>query len=148
MSPARRTCAWKFRADGLLLPYECLARTSPSRTRKSSLNLTFEPTLTVSRILFVKNAWSMKDDADPLYGWSHSEYIAHATAAKNDVYGAFFKFLRSLLMKFRKRLQRTKIMFRLFAVDAVKVPGYVGNILFDRIDISYIRLKISSVLLK
>jgi hypothetical protein len=21
MSPARRTCAWKFRADGLLLPY-------------------------------------------------------------------------------------------------------------------------------
>lgn len=78
----------------------------------------------------------MKDDADPLDGWSYNEYIAHATSAKNDVYGAFFNFLRSLLLDFCRQVKTNKISFRLFAVDATKLPDYLGDTQFDRIEVS------------
>jgi hypothetical protein len=77
----------------------------------------------------------MTDQTDPLDGWSYNEYITHATGAKNDVYGAFFNFLRSMLLKFCNRIHNTKSFFRLFAVDPLRLPGYLRDMTFDRIEV-------------
>lgn len=82
----------------------------------------------------------MKDDANPLSGWSYNEYMACATGAKNDVYGAFFIFLRNTLLTFCKRIQTSKITLQLFAIDATKLPDFLNGITFDRIEVSPLSL--------
>ncbi|KNG52716.1 mynd finger family protein [Stemphylium lycopersici] len=69
MLPARRTCAWKFRLEGLLLPY----------------------------------------------GTSRKDFVFPNPQVKTN-----------------------KISFRLFAVDATKLPDYLGDTQFDRIEVSNI----------
>ncbi|CAA9965929.1 DUF4470 multi-domain protein [Pyrenophora teres f. maculata] len=121
MLPGQRSGVWRFRQDGLLIPY------GTSRKPFEYPNPTF----------FVeKDVWPMRDDADPLAGWSYNEYITHSKAAKNDVYGTFFNFLRSLFMEFCKQIHSVKIAFTLFDVDAVKLPSYLTDITFDRIEVS------------
>jgi len=77
----------------------------------------------------------MKDDADPLDGWSYNEYIKCVPAAKNDVYGALFFYLRDMLLVFCKRARSYKMTFRLLAVNAVTLPAYLEDIKFDRIEV-------------
>ena len=77
----------------------------------------------------------MKDDADPLDGWSYNEYIKCVPAAKNDVYGALFFYLRDMLLVFCKRVRSYKMKFRLLAVNAVTLPAYLEDIKFDRIEV-------------
>jgi len=77
----------------------------------------------------------MKDDADPLDGWSYDEYIKRVPAAKNDVYGAFFFYLRDMLLAFCKRVCSCKMVFQLLAVDAVTLPDYLKDVKFDRIEV-------------
>ncbi|PZC93522.1 MYND finger family protein [Pyrenophora tritici-repentis] len=119
MPPGRRTGTWKFRLEGLLVPY------GTSRKPFVYPNPTF---------FRQQGVWPMLDDADPLSGWSYNEYITHSSAAKNDVYGAFFNFLRNLLLQFCKRVRNSKIVFRLFNVNAVNLPSYTKDIRFDRIE--------------
>jgi hypothetical protein len=79
----------------------------------------------------------MKDDADPLDGWSYDEYITHVTVAKNDVYGAFFFYLQDMLLAFCERIRSWKIAFQLLAVDAMALPSYLKSedSKFDRIEV-------------
>lgn len=80
----------------------------------------------------------MKDDADPLDGWTYDEYIKCVPAAKNDVCGAFFFYLRNMLLAFCKRVRSCKMAFQLLAVDAVTLPDYLKDVKFDRIEVSNI----------
>lgn len=77
----------------------------------------------------------MKDDADPLDGWSYDEYIKHGTAAVNDVYGAFFSYLGDTILAFCRRLKFYKMAFELLAVNALNLPCYLKDIKFDRIEV-------------
>ena len=90
----------------------------------------------------------MKDDADPLGGWSYAEYIKCVPAARNDVYGAFFFFLRDMLLVFCKRVRSCNISFQLSAVDAVTLPKYLKDIKFDRIEVrSDVAISLMSLLI-
>ncbi|KAL5395027.1 hypothetical protein PMIN03_013038 [Paraphaeosphaeria minitans] len=80
----------------------------------------------------------MKDDADPLDGWSYNEYMKFAPIAKSDAYGAFFFYLKHLLLTFCKRIRLFTISFQLLATDAVDLPNYLTDIKFDRIEVSNI----------
>jgi hypothetical protein len=77
----------------------------------------------------------MKDDADPLSGWSYNEYIKFAPIAKSDAYGALFFYLRDMLLAFYKRIHSYAISFQLLATDAVDLPKYLTDIKFDRIEV-------------
>jgi hypothetical protein len=77
----------------------------------------------------------MKDDADPLDDWSHDDYIKYVPTAKNDVYGAFFFYLRDILLAFCKRIRSFNIAFQLLAINAVHLPTYDKNTKFDRIEV-------------
>ena len=77
----------------------------------------------------------MKDDADPLDGWSYNEYTKFALIAKSDEYGAFFFYLRDMLLAFCKRVRSFAISFQLLATNAVDLPKYVTDIKFDRIEV-------------
>jgi hypothetical protein len=79
--------------------------------------------------------WPMKDDADPLDGWSHDDYIKYVPTAKNDVYGAFFFYLRDMLLAFCKRIRSFKMAFQLLAIDAIHLPKYINDAKFDRIEV-------------
>lgn len=61
--------------------------------------------------------------------------MKYAPAAKNDVYGAFFFYLRDILLEFCKRVQSYKMAFQLLAVDAVNLPNYLRGATFDRIEV-------------
>ncbi|OAG01059.1 uncharacterized protein CC84DRAFT_1101145, partial [Paraphaeosphaeria sporulosa] len=122
MPLGRRAGAIDFREHGVLLPY------GVSRKEFTVPNPTF----------FADQTWPMKDDADPLDGWSYVEYMKFAPIAKNDAYGAFFFYLRHLLLAFCKRIRIFTISFQLLATDAVDLPNYLTDIKFDRIEVSNI----------
>jgi hypothetical protein len=86
----------------------------------------------------------MKDDADPLDGWSSNKYIKFAPIAKSDAYGALFFYLRHLLLAFCKRTRLLAISFQLLATDAVDLPYFLTNMDFDRIEVCLKSLKSSS----
>lgn len=79
----------------------------------------------------------MKDNADPLDGWSYDEYIKCVTVAKNDVYGAFFFYLRDMLLAFCKRVRYFKLAFQLLGLNAVTLPAYLKAVRFDRIEVCF-----------
>jgi hypothetical protein len=87
------------------------------------------------RTLFAGQTWPMKDDADPLDGWSYNEHIKCAPIAKSDAYGAFFFYLRDMLLVFCKRIRSFAISFQLLATDAKNLPNYLTDIKFDRIEV-------------
>ncbi|KAF2797239.1 hypothetical protein K505DRAFT_358599 [Melanomma pulvis-pyrius CBS 109.77] len=127
LPPGLRKCKRMFRNDGIVLPY------GSSRRSFDTPNPTF----------FQQGlSWPMNDDADPMDGWFYKEIIKHLPAAKNDMLGGLFFFLRNLLLGFCNRVQSCKVAFRLFAIDGRKLPSYFkteqGPILFDRIEVSNI----------
>jgi len=61
--------------------------------------------------------------------------MKHASAAKADVHGAIFFYLREMLMEFCTRLHTTKISFRLFCLDALDIGQYLTDLNFDRIEV-------------
>jgi hypothetical protein len=86
----------------------------------------------------------MKDDADPLDRWSYDEYTKFAPIAKNDAYGAFFYYLRHMLLAFCKRIRSFAMSSELLAIDAVDLPTYLTRINFDRIEVCLESLESSS----
>ncbi|KAH7095343.1 hypothetical protein FB567DRAFT_601187 [Paraphoma chrysanthemicola] len=123
MTPGRRACAFKFRADGLLLPF------GASRKEFAIPNPTF---------FQEQGLWPMKDDSDPLDGWSYTEYMTYASGAKNDMYGALFNLLRVRIAEFCDRLKACNINFQMFATNAIELPRHIKDIQFDRIEVSNI----------
>ncbi|KAH7111343.1 hypothetical protein B0J11DRAFT_412301, partial [Dendryphion nanum] len=104
MSPGRRAGAIDFRKHGILLPF------GASRKDFTTPNPTF---------FDGQNSWPMMDDADPLNGWAYSEYIKYVLVTKNDIYGAFFFYLRDMLLAFCERVRSCRVSFQLLAVNAV-----------------------------
>ncbi|KAH7413716.1 hypothetical protein DE146DRAFT_761995 [Phaeosphaeria sp. MPI-PUGE-AT-0046c] len=112
MPLGRRAGAIDFRQHGILLPF--------GASRKDFV--VPNPTL------FAGQTWPMKDDADPLDGWSSNEYMKFATTATSDAYGAFFFYLRHLLLAFCKRVRSLAVSFQLLGVDAVTLPNYLTDV--------------------
>ena len=82
----------------------------------------------------------MLDSADPLEGWPIEEILQKAPPAKNDIYGSLFFYLQDLLGLFCHRINRLKVSFHLFQVDARKLPSIVERegmkqCSFDRIEV-------------
>lgn len=79
----------------------------------------------------------MKDDADPLSGWSLSEIVAQNTGrASNDLYGKLYSHLYQLLASFRHSLRARSFSFNLLNIDASLLPVTLPpGTLFDRIEV-------------
>lgn len=81
----------------------------------------------------------MGDDANAMEGWDYAEMIQHAGKAKNDVMGAFFFFLRDILLRFCNKVQDVDIHFYAFNMDALQIPNYLSqgkaDSTFDRIEV-------------
>jgi hypothetical protein len=82
------------------------------------------------------------DSADPLEGWPVKEVIQKAPLAKSDIYGSLFIYLRDILLKFCHQVERLKICFQLFQVDAQDLPGImrergIDKYYFDRIEVRW-----------
>ncbi|CAI6332930.1 unnamed protein product [Periconia digitata] len=123
--PDRRMGNWKFRSDGVLLPFGC------SREEFDTPNPTFFQD---------RGEWPMNHSADPLNGWLHTDYMKKSRIAEADVYGGLFFFLRDLLLDFCNRLQNTRIEFQFYSMDAADLPTYLRpeGLAFDRIEIDNI----------
>ena len=93
--------------------------------------------------LFQSDVWPMKDDAEPLHGWSLREVLEQrAGPASNDLYGKMYRHLHDLLSSFRRRLRTShSCNFKLFHVDAKVLAGQLGDaVTFDRIEVQYTRM--------
>ncbi|KAH0565170.1 hypothetical protein GP486_001434 [Trichoglossum hirsutum] len=126
--PPWRVCITKFRKDGILLPF------GQSRRGFDTPNPTLYQTT---------DFWPMMDSADPSEGWPVKEVIRKAPLAKNDIYGSLFMYIQGILLKFCHQIERLKICFQLFQVDALELPSIIkqsgmGKYYFDRIEVSNI----------
>jgi hypothetical protein len=79
----------------------------------------------------------MKDNADPLHGWSLEEVSNTLSgAATADIYGKLFYYLRGLLYAFLNRISGLNVSFKLLQLDASSLPGHLDKESFSRIDVS------------
>ncbi len=82
----------------------------------------------------------MKDSADPLDGWSSREGLNLADPATNDIYGRFYAYLYSILLRFCQTCSGLDIAVHLFQEDLRELPQVLGNSGqsqrgFDRIEV-------------
>ncbi|KAJ5383863.1 hypothetical protein N7517_001774 [Penicillium concentricum] len=122
-----RVSSMKFRRDGILLPFGC------SREEFDTPN----PTL-----FHASHSWPIPDTADPRSSWNlldvcNGAYTA-SHAAKNDLYGLLFIYLRETILGFCRQIVKRDISIRLLSVDSLELPkrfkgssGYPG---FDRVE--------------
>ncbi|KAH8698962.1 hypothetical protein BGW36DRAFT_396585 [Talaromyces proteolyticus] len=124
LSPIQRICFNKFRQDGLLLPFGF------PRHDFREPNPTFFQTA---------DTWPMKDNADPLHGWSFEEVLNTTSgAATADIYGKLYFHIRELLHSFFHRISSSKISFQLLNLEASSLPDHLDSDSFSRIDVSNI----------
>jgi hypothetical protein len=84
--------------------------------------------------------WPMKDSADPLEGWPIEDVMQKAPLAKHDIYGSLFMYIQDVLLDFCCQIERHKVFFQLFHVDALELPDMVNQrgtatMFFDRIEV-------------
>jgi hypothetical protein len=80
----------------------------------------------------------MKDNADPLHGWSLPEVLeGKAGPASNDIYGKLCHHLYDQLSSFRRNLRTIKsCSFKLYNRDANALTRHFGDAIgFDRIEV-------------
>jgi hypothetical protein len=78
----------------------------------------------------------MRDNADPLHGWSLGEVFSTTSgAATADTYGKLFYYLRGLLHSFLDRIFELKVSFKLLHLDAADLPDHLDEGSFSRIDV-------------
>ena len=78
----------------------------------------------------------MKDNADPLHGWSLKEVEDSSSGpATSDIYGKLFYHVRAVLQAFHLRLSGLQVSFRLFQVDASDLPNHLKDGSFSRIEV-------------
>jgi hypothetical protein len=82
------------------------------------------------------DTWPIRDNADPLNGWSTKEVEDTSSGpAAADIYGKLFYLLRAVLRAFLLRLSGLRVSFRLFQVDASDLPNYLETESFSRIEV-------------
>ncbi|KFY76437.1 hypothetical protein V499_03938 [Pseudogymnoascus sp. VKM F-103] len=114
----------RYWTDGLLLPFG-----SP-RIEFKEPNPTFFQTA---------DTWPIRDNADPLNGWSLKEVEDNSSgAASNDIYGKLFYYLRTKLRAFVLRLSDLQVSFRLFQLNASDLPNHLESSSFSRIEVANI----------
>ncbi|KAK9782094.1 putative MYND-type zinc finger protein samB [Seiridium cardinale] len=97
-SPSARFCSYKFREDGVLLPF------SAARDAFILPNPT----------IFVSGSWPLADSADPLDGWALGDVKkTDSGAATNDIYGKLYYHLLGLLSSVHGRLRDTRISIQM-----------------------------------
>ncbi|OJJ76995.1 hypothetical protein ASPBRDRAFT_49989 [Aspergillus brasiliensis CBS 101740] len=124
MSPSHRIAFYKFREDGLLLPFG-----HPRHEFRVP-----NPTLFHSR-----DIWPFRDDTDPRESWEwkqvHDTSSGPATA---DIYGKLFFHIRGILQSFLCRLSDLDLSLTLLQLNAVELPNHLDANHFDRIEVSNI----------
>jgi hypothetical protein len=82
------------------------------------------------------DTWPIRDNADPLNGWSAKEVEDTSSGpATADIYGKLFYHLCAMLRAFLLRLSGLGVSFRLFQVDASDLPDYLETESFSRIEV-------------
>jgi hypothetical protein len=82
------------------------------------------------------DTWPMRDNADPLHGWSLKEVEDSSSGpAAADIYGKLFYHVRAVLRPFLLRLSGLQVTFRLFQVDAADLPDHLERGYFSRIEV-------------
>ncbi|KAJ1324714.1 DUF4470 domain-containing protein [Microdochium nivale] len=125
-SPSHRIAKYRFRKDGLLLPFG---------TPRGEFVVP-NPTLFATG-----NGWPLYDDADPLSGWAVKDVDATSVGpASEDLYGKLSAYLHGVLRAFLARLSSLQSAdFHLLQVNAIELPSLIGSSeLFDRIEVSNI----------
>lgn len=78
----------------------------------------------------------MRDNADPLNGWSLEEVENTSSGpAAADIYGKLFYHVRTVLRAFLIRLSGLQVSFQLFQLEASDLPHYLGGSSFSRIEV-------------
>ncbi|KAJ5540228.1 hypothetical protein N7513_008560 [Penicillium frequentans] len=122
LSPSQRLCFYKFREDGLLLPfgYPRHEFTEPNPTF-------FQDT----------DTWPMKDNADPLTSWSLEEVLRTSSGpATADVYGKLLFYLRGQFHSFLNRIQNLRIQLMILNFNPKDLPDRVEKDFYSRIEVS------------
>lgn len=89
------------------------------------------------------------DSADPLDGWSMQDVLRSVPFAKNDVYGGMFNHVQDTLFEFCQKIQKLKVCFQLFHMNALELPRTLKQTgmdqsSFDRIEVRQVlRTKIN-----
>ncbi|KAI2768200.1 hypothetical protein F4815DRAFT_498186 [Daldinia loculata] len=121
-TPPQRLGMFKFRSDGILLPF--------SHTRE-------EFTVPNPTLFHSTYEWPMMDNADPTSGWSLKAFLEfNIGPTKNDTYGKLYHYLRQLFVEFHRRLRAFSVKFELLQADARSLQ--LGEKRFDRIDVGNI----------
>ena len=86
----------------------------------------------------------MQDSADLLDGWPIDEVLPKAPAARQDVYGVLYFYLREVLFRFCHHFASLKLDFQLFQVNALRLPKILDRMgadqrYFDRIEVRIFR---------
>ncbi|KNG89153.1 hypothetical protein ANOM_002986 [Aspergillus nomiae NRRL 13137] len=128
LHPSWRLSLWKFRSDGILLPF------GASREDFRVPN----PTL-----FHNEHPWPMPDSADPLQGWTLTEILRPSYGAKHDLYGQLYVSLKRNLHSFCERLHTLKLSICLFKQDAMDLPDKLATLrgretFYDRIELANI----------
>lgn len=93
----------------------------------------------------------MKDNADPLAGWSWQDIAPSTTAARNDIYGHLCAHLHSTLLLFCRKCRQFALKIRLFQTDILALPDLIADPKapqqgdFDRIEVSIYPAHIHSI---
>jgi hypothetical protein len=69
----------------------------------------------------------MTGDCEPYMGWSHEDIMKGANKAKADYLGAQYFMLRGMLLKFCHRMKHFNINFRLYMLDARRLPTHLAS---------------------
>jgi hypothetical protein len=78
----------------------------------------------------------MRDNADPLDGWSLKEVEDSSSGpAAADIYGKLFYYIRAVLRTFLLRLSGLQVSFQLFHMDASDLPDHLEGGSFSRIEV-------------
>ncbi|KAL7808180.1 hypothetical protein V8C26DRAFT_304456 [Trichoderma gracile] len=123
-TPSHRVAKHRFRQDGVLLPFG------------SSRDEFREPNPTLYQSI---NIWPMKDNSDPLAGWSPKDVEDTPSGpATADIYGKLFYHLRALLRSFVLQCSKLRVSFRLFHLDFSDLETHLERNYFSRIEVSNI----------
>ncbi|RAL12396.1 uncharacterized protein BO97DRAFT_424484 [Aspergillus homomorphus CBS 101889] len=119
-----RVASYKFRQDGLLLPF------GYPRHEFVKPNPTLFQTV---------GYWPMTDRPDPLHGWSLKEVLSTSSgAATADIYGKLYFHLRRLLDAFLNRMSDAKLTFEFHHKDTSLLVDHLDRNSFDRIEGSWV----------
>jgi hypothetical protein len=80
----------------------------------------------------------MRDNANPISGWSLKDVEASLSGpASADINGKLFFYVCAVLRDFLSRLSNLQVSFRIFQVDATKLPDDLEDGSFSRIEVRW-----------